>query len=475
MTILEQTKRNTSKVLHLITYWLKFIYKLPSLLKIRKIWKLIPENDLKAHTYLTGKTWCGKSSLTEQRVYYQRRSMRKKQDKTIIVLDPHWTTVESIRKFDLAKDYFNTHIYIDPSLSKWNTPTFNPLECRLKEPSEIELTANQLVTAFEEMIPDARLSNQMKAILKPCLYVLLSLHTCTLEHLQEFMWDENKHWLEHGKNCSVKAYRSFFNKDFNHHVYQRTKQSIYTKIQSLLNSQIFYNLTIGSSTINLSQEIRKWKIILFNLSKWKLGEEISETIGRFLISQIKSIALMRSKLPDKFKKPIYLVIDEADTVIKWNSLNVILKETRKYGLHVFVITQNIVSWKDQEKLKRNLINNTNVKIIGANGLTTLKALSQESWIEYKVLQHLSFHEFRVKYGSRNRKKIKCSNVFWKRSPLLLSKIQMITQTNRMVNKTGYYKPVLQNTNMNEERIEQFPINLRTSITEEFYPKPKFTS
>jgi len=63
----------------------------------------------------------------------------------------------------------------------------NPLECRLTDPLEIELVANQLVTAFEEMIPDARLSNQMKAVLKPCLYVLLSLHTSTLEDLQEFM------------------------------------------------------------------------------------------------------------------------------------------------------------------------------------------------------------------------------------------------------------------------------------------------
>ena len=44
--------------------------------------------------------------------------MRKKQDKTIIVLDPHGTTVEKIRKFDLAKKYFDTHVYIDPILSK---------------------------------------------------------------------------------------------------------------------------------------------------------------------------------------------------------------------------------------------------------------------------------------------------------------------------------------------------------------------
>jgi len=41
--------------------------------------------------------------------------------------------------------------------------------------------------AIQEMIPDARLTNFMKAILKPVIYVLLSLHTCSLRDIQDFM------------------------------------------------------------------------------------------------------------------------------------------------------------------------------------------------------------------------------------------------------------------------------------------------
>lgn len=451
------------------------IIKVPGRFAIRKIWKAVPLKEMMAHTYVTWKTGCGKSSLVEQRIYYQWRKMRKKQDKTIIVLDPHWSTVEKIRKFDLARDYFDTHIYIDPTLSKWHTPTINPLECRLKEPLEIELMANQLVTAFQEMIPDSKLSNQMKTILKPCIYVLLSLNTCNLVHLQEFMNDKNSIRVNHWKQSQVKAYRLFFEKDFNLPIYNRTKQSIKTKIQSLLNSQVFYNTTIwSSSTINLEKEIRKWwKVILFNLSKWKIGEEITESLWRFLLAKIKSIALMRHKLPPHLKKPIYLILEEADAFINWNSLNVILKETRKFGLHVIVITQNIVSWKDQEKLKRNLINNSNVKIIWANGLSTLKALSLETGIAYKILQELGFYEFRIKYGSNNKKKIKIKNVLGRNFPMLLSRSQMISQTFRMVHKTWYYKPIISSQYDWENWNESWHSLVHNKVREELLPRPKF--
>jgi len=56
--------------------------------------------------------------MIEQLVYYHRHKSRKKKDRTIIFLDPHGDTVERIRKFDLAKKYFDRHIYIDPTVSK---------------------------------------------------------------------------------------------------------------------------------------------------------------------------------------------------------------------------------------------------------------------------------------------------------------------------------------------------------------------
>jgi len=358
-----------------LSHWFWLRWSLISLREIQKVARIIPEFEVKAHLYITWKTWSGKSSLTLIWIYWQWWKSRKKNDRNLIVIDPHWSMVELLRKTKLAKKYSDQLIYIDPALSKNHTPTINPLECRDKNPADIEIKANQLVIAIQELIPDAKLSNYMKAILKPCLFVLLSKKTATLEDLQEFLWEDNQFRLEQGKKSKVKAYRDFFRNEFMNPIYLRTKQSIYTKIQSLLNSQIFYDFTIWVSTLDLAREVRQGKVILFNLSKGKLSEEVAGTIGRFIIAQLKSIALKRASLPPHLWKPIYLVIDEVDAFCRWDTLNIILKETRKMGLHLRVISQNIVSWKWYEKLKRNLINNTNVKIIWANGLATLKALS----------------------------------------------------------------------------------------------------
>gem|GEM_PF-2505495 len=152
--------------------------------------------------------------------------------------------VEKIRSFDLAKNYFNRLIYIDPTISKTHTPTINPLECRFKTPRELDIQTNQLVRALEEMLPDDKLSNTMRAIVKPCIYVLLSLQTCTLENLQAFLADTSQIRVEHGIRSPVPAYRTFFRNERQKPMYKRTKQSLYTKLQSLLNSQTFYNMTI---------------------------------------------------------------------------------------------------------------------------------------------------------------------------------------------------------------------------------------
>jgi hypothetical protein len=128
------------------------------------------------------------------------------------------------------------------------------------------------------MLPDAKLSNYMRALLHPCLYTLLTLKTATLVDLQDLLQGKNEYLIERALQSSIPTFQKFFKEEFFHKDYTRTKQSLYTKIQSLLNSQVFYHMTIGDSTINLEQCRRNHKIVLFNLSKGKLGEEASEAI-----------------------------------------------------------------------------------------------------------------------------------------------------------------------------------------------------
>ncbi len=57
-------------------------------------------------------------------------------------------------------------------------------------------------------------------------------------------------------------------------------------------------------------------------------------------------------------------------------------------------------------LKRNILNNTNVKIVGANGQSTLYPMSKEIGVTVEELMKTKKHEFRIKSGDNKAVKIK---------------------------------------------------------------------
>ncbi|MGC4129271.1 MAG: hypothetical protein QM564_06860 [Bergeyella sp.] len=73
-------------------------------------------------------------------------------------------------------------------------------------------------------------------------------------------------------------YRKFFENAFKNKRYSATKLAIYTRLQHLQNNYIFYQMMNGESHFDLKKEMKQGKIILFNLSKGKLGEDTSKAL-----------------------------------------------------------------------------------------------------------------------------------------------------------------------------------------------------
>ena len=63
-------------------------------------------------------TGSGKSTFLEQWVYGQRYQSRKKEDMSIIFIDPHGDSVSKLKKTDLAQKYFSRMVYVDAFLKK---------------------------------------------------------------------------------------------------------------------------------------------------------------------------------------------------------------------------------------------------------------------------------------------------------------------------------------------------------------------
>ena len=174
--------------------------------------------------------------------------------------------------------------------------------------------------------------------------------------------EDNADLVERGSNSDREAIRTFFQRGFRDSRYSTTKHSIYTKLQSLLNSEVFYNLMCGESTIDLEEAIAKRKIIVCNLAKGRLGEAVSEAFGRFVISTVQSIALRRHKVAKRKRVPTHLFIDEAQNYITKSTLS-ILRETRKFALFG-TLAQPGTGLDMSPAVRDQVLNLTNVKFVG---------------------------------------------------------------------------------------------------------------
>ena len=71
------------------------------------------------------------------------------------------------------------------------------------------------------------------------------------------------------------------------------------------------------------------KILIINLSKGKIGEDVSTLLGSVMITKFQIEAMSRADIPQEERKDFYLFIDEFQNFAT-DSFATILSEARKY-------------------------------------------------------------------------------------------------------------------------------------------------
>lgn len=331
----------------------------------------------------------------------------------------------------------------------------------------VDLLSQQRAKTFAELLPEAGMSLQMETLLKPCLAVLFSHGWCGLSDLQDFMNDStNQKRVELWKQATHPVYRSFFASAFENKKYSATKLAVYTRLQHLQNNYSFYRMMNGKCDFDLKKEMQKWNVILFNLSKWKLGEDTSKALGKFVSATLLSIALQRAFEQEHSRKPCYLFVDEFHNLASGgSSMETIFSEARKYKLHLIVGTQSVnqlpVSLKDM------VINNTAIKLVGINGLTALKSQAGDLGIAFNVLKTLPPFYFYLKQDHYRAIKIKSPD-FLLKSPkkYFLSKKEQVKLKAKVLSQSTLYKD---NKNLQSDFWDTWSQNFIES-SENFKPK-----
>jgi len=90
--------------------------------------------------------------------------------------------------------------------------------------------------------------------------------------------------------------------------------------------------------LNMRKAMDEWKVILVNLSKWKIWEDNATMIGSLLVTKIQIDAMSRADIAREDRRDFYLYIDEFQNFAT-KAFATILSEARKYRLSLIVANQ----------------------------------------------------------------------------------------------------------------------------------------
>lgn len=130
--------------------------------------------------------------------------------------------------------------------------------------------------------------------------------------------------------------RDFWELEFETYVRQR-KDAEYTEPINNKVGRLLYNPITRrifgqpKSKVHLDQVLSRGKILIVNLSKGALGEDIANFIGSILVSSIIDTAMSRHDIPEHHRRDHTLIVDEFHS-FSTPRFATALSESRKYNL-----------------------------------------------------------------------------------------------------------------------------------------------
>jgi type IV secretory pathway TraG/TraD family ATPase VirD4 len=318
------------------------------------------------HIYCLGKTGTGKSHLLINMALDDAHKGHG-----FCVLDPHGDTVEDIasripdhRKKDVI--YFN-------ATDRNNLPAFNPLHGIQEQ--QRQLVASEMITTFSKLFSDAW-GSKLERILRMAILTLLEYPQGTLLDINILLTDLEFRYkvLQHTNNPYI---LSFWKTEYS--LYSSSSQAtailpILNKIGVLLENDILRGIFGQQKSISFEDCMNGNKIVLCNLSKGVIGEDVSTVLGSFIITNIQNATMRRAAVSIDQRKPFYLFVDEAQNFVS-TSFASMLPQVRKYGLGLFLTNQHL----DQlEPDTRNaILGNAGTLIVFCVGLADAKIMEKE--------------------------------------------------------------------------------------------------
>jgi len=327
----------------------------------------IKDQDRLGHIYVIGKTGTGKSTLLENMAISDILK-----GKGLCVIDPHGDVANLLLNY-IPKSRIQDVIYFNPNDKEFPI-AYNPLLGI--HPNHHHLVASGLISTFKKVWADSW-GPRMEYILRFSLLTLLEARKCSLLDIQPLLTDQSYRNSILSRSISPEIL-SFWHNEFDKYPPALKAEAIapiLNKVGVFIASTPMRNI-VGQKIrgFNFQDVMNEGKILIANLSKGELGEDVSAILGSMLITSVQLAALYRARHSEELRKPFYLYVDEMHSFISLSFAD-ILAEARKYKLSLFLSHQYIGQLN--EKIRSAIFGNVGTLISFRIGAEDAEILEKE--------------------------------------------------------------------------------------------------
>lgn len=379
----------------------------------------LPTENRKRHLVVTGQTGTGKSTILKNFILQDIDNNLLKGDKRgLILMDPHEDFFMDLLK-RLPENYKDSKKLIvwDTQNEEWYFG-FNPIYAVGMTEREIDLTIDSNFKLIEKIVkrsnPDVgmgmtgkpMLLNAMKTLMvfqnewvarhngtdeaikmmSSLAPTLLDVRTLLFDEkfsevIRSFITLDNYEGLRTFWNVTLPNYRKSQN-------WAEIQQGFDNKLSQVLTGILMYTFGQSKSSVNISEIIRKSKILLVNLSSKNIGEEGMSLLGSLLISKIW---FESKRIAEEDRKPFVVYADEFQNFAS-SDFSQALSEARKFKLELILAHQFFQQLPDD--VFHAVMGNVKNKVYYRCGLEDSLIVSKElqgKVLEQEVMEIPEFH------------------------------------------------------------------------------------
>jgi hypothetical protein len=345
----------------------------------------IRREDRRAHLYVIGKTGTGKSTFIANLAHQDLVH-----GEGFALLDPHGDLLERVltnlperRRDDLI--YFNVPDALHPL-------GFNPLENipAAKRP----LAASGLLEIFKKIWAEFW-GPRSEHILRNALLALLDQPEATLADVLRLLDD-----ADYRKNAVARVHnaqvRDFWLREYEKYPARFRAEAIapiQNKVGAFLANPILNRIiTQPKSAFDLRNVMDEGKILLVNLAKGLIGDDVVALLGSLLVGKIGLAALSRSDMPEENRRDFYLYVDEFPSFTT-TSFAGMLSEMRKYRVGLVLAHQYLDQLDGM--VRGAVLGNVGTQIVFRVGLADALLLEKEFAPEFSASDLVSLPNYHI--------------------------------------------------------------------------------